>query len=299
MAEKLRFMGDLSMVIEPDHQALDILEKVNLCNSKEPHKEQPNKLMFAKAGRAELAAMCGLIKTVRPKKIVELGVAAGGTSSVIMNAVDRLGYEADLYCIDAATTCYWDHTKEVGFVTEMANQYLKGYCKLHLMAGKTLNQVIGMIGNAIDLIILDTSHTIPGELLDYLVVFPYLADESFVIIDDLFTPLIHQLPPYNSETAHLQIAPRLLYSSVCGEKVYIKGNKSEIFQYGIKKIDKKNISQLVAISELLLLPWHSQIGLKGVKDYSEILQKHYSADVTDNFWLALKLNQKLHRGNDR
>ena len=154
-----------------------------------------------------------------------------------------------------------------------------------------------MIGNAIDLIILDTSHTIPGELLDYLVVFPYLADESFVIIDDLFTPLIHQLTPYKSETAHLQIAPRLLYSSICGEKVDIKGNKSEIFQYGIKKIDKKNISQLAAISELLLLPWHSQIGLKGVMDYSEILQKHYSADVTDNFRLALKLNQKLHRGN--
>ena len=47
--------------------------------------EQLSEKNKSKMTERELAFVCGLIKERRPKKIVEIGVAAGATSSVILN----------------------------------------------------------------------------------------------------------------------------------------------------------------------------------------------------------------------
>ena len=48
----------------------------------------------------EQGFLCGIIKKVKPKKIVEIGVAEGGTTAVIMNAVSILGLTCEVYSVD-------------------------------------------------------------------------------------------------------------------------------------------------------------------------------------------------------
>lgn len=60
----------------------------------------------------QLAFLCGLIKEYKPQKIVEIGVAAGGTSSVILNCISLLGLETEMYSIDLSPYYYRDRSKK-------------------------------------------------------------------------------------------------------------------------------------------------------------------------------------------
>lgn len=280
-------------MIDTYKEPLDILTQINLCNSSEAKQKSPNKLAFAKAGRQELATLCGIIKKFMPKKIVEVGVAAGGTSSVIMSAVNKMQYHAELYCLDWAEYCFWDKTKEIGFVSQIANRYMEDYCNLHLLTGRTLIQEIEAIGNDIDLLLLDTSHVLPGEILDYLVAFPYLKEHAIVIVDDILTPIIHQLPPYNNPNAYKQIAPRLLWSSIDGEEINVLDKNWEKYQYGIKQVDKTNMCQIKRMLDLLCLPWEIHFNKEILETIEKHMKRYYDETIVREFLNVVELNHRL------
>ena len=66
----------------------------------------------------QLSFLCGLIKKYSPRKILELGVSAGGTSAVLMNTLTILGSEAKYYSVDIAENYYVDERQKTGFVAE-------------------------------------------------------------------------------------------------------------------------------------------------------------------------------------
>lgn len=68
----------------------------------------------------ESAFLCGAIKQFRPKKIVEVGVAGGGTTAIILQALEDLGESYEMHSIDAAPTFYRDKTKPAGFMAAFA-----------------------------------------------------------------------------------------------------------------------------------------------------------------------------------
>jgi hypothetical protein len=55
----------------------------------------------------------GLIRTIKPKKIVEIGVARGGSSALILNAIKDIK-GAKLYSIDKSIYCYLEKKKNQG-----------------------------------------------------------------------------------------------------------------------------------------------------------------------------------------
>ncbi len=71
---------------------------------------------------AQHGFLCGLLRKKRPRKILEVGVAAGGTSCVIMEALERLCAEdntiAELHSVDLNTKYYRDTRQPVGYITE-------------------------------------------------------------------------------------------------------------------------------------------------------------------------------------
>ncbi len=66
----------------------------------------------------ELAFVCGLIKERRPKKIVEIGVAAGATSSVILNCISMLDLGTEMFSIDLSLYHYTDKSKKTGYLID-------------------------------------------------------------------------------------------------------------------------------------------------------------------------------------
>lgn len=68
----------------------------------------------------ESAFLCGAIKQFRPKKILEVGIAGGGTTAIILQALEDLGEPYEMHSIDNSATFYRDRTKPSGFMAAFA-----------------------------------------------------------------------------------------------------------------------------------------------------------------------------------
>ena len=135
----------------------------------------------------ESAFVCGLIRKYRPKKILEVGVAAGGTTAIILNCLSLLDIDADLYSVDLSEKYYRDSSLKTGFLAESAKKILKN-SRHTTYYGYYLPECIESIGDGIDFVILDTVHSLPGELLDFLVSLNKLTNGAVVVMHDVLLP---------------------------------------------------------------------------------------------------------------
>lgn len=135
----------------------------------------------------ESAFLCGLIKQKRPQKIVEVGIAAGGTTAIILKCLELLGIEGEceMYSVDLSEHYYRGHGEKSGYLAEELLACGKTQFQHNFLLGKLLPEVIDEIGSEIDFVILDTVHAMPGELLDFLTVFPYLKSDACVVLHDI------------------------------------------------------------------------------------------------------------------
>ena len=98
----------------------------------------------------------GIIRKYKPKKLVEIGVSLGGSSIIMLNAIKDFE-KSKLYSIEIRDQnwigkCVFEH------FPNLINKW-----KL-FKGGITVN-FIEKIGNKIDLVMIDTSHFEPGEII--------------------------------------------------------------------------------------------------------------------------------------
>ena len=75
---------------------------------------------YAELSEKEAGVLCGLIKEKRPKKIVEVGCAAGGSTSLILKSLEILGLSDTIfYSIDLNEMFY---RKQVGLVSRFSTK---------------------------------------------------------------------------------------------------------------------------------------------------------------------------------
>lgn len=152
-----------------------------------PNNEEPRKKIMAKLNphfektvvnnpwmeRSESSFICSLLQVYRPKKILEVGVAAGGTTAMVLQVLEDMNMPYEMYSVDLAPKTAGQDTgflatfaKENNLLITPPQSTLCGTHEFYL--GKYLPQVIDEIGGNIDFVILDTVHYTPGELLDFL-----------------------------------------------------------------------------------------------------------------------------------
>lgn len=68
--------------------------------------------------RTECAFLCGLLRAKGPHKIVEVGVAHGGTTCVILNCLKLMGQKAEIHSVDITDECYRTSGKETGYAVK-------------------------------------------------------------------------------------------------------------------------------------------------------------------------------------
>ena len=125
----------------------------------------------------------GLIRRYRPKKILEIGVSAGGSSALILNAIKDF-QNTKLYSIDRYNNWYRNPNKNVGWlIKEKFPELMENWT---LFTGKNNAEFIETIGNNIDFAFIDTFHFTPGEMLNWLEILPFLKQEAIVVFHDTF-----------------------------------------------------------------------------------------------------------------
>jgi predicted O-methyltransferase YrrM len=190
----------------------------------------------------------------KPEKVLEIGVSAGGSSVIILNAIKNF-FNAKLYSIDLYEQWYKDSGKKTGYIVDNYPQ-LKGQWKL--FTGGLALKFMDKIGGDIDFCLIDTAHVNPGEIFDILMVLPYLKEDAIIVFHDV---VLHTycFVERKYELGRKSITNNLLMSAVTGRK-YLQGNYVKMGEKyfsniaGIK-INLNTKENIFEIFNLLMIKW--------------------------------------------
>lgn len=237
------------------------------------------------------AFVCGLLERFKPGKILEVGVSDGGTTAVILQCMKELQTPFSLYSVDVLEKNPRKPRHEIGYLGMKAKKLL-GIDDCQLYRGVYLPQVIEQIGDGIDFAIIDTAHVLPGELLDFLVLFPFLAPNAVVCLHDIRQN--HKDPP-SAEN----IATNVLFNCVAADK-YVNADETRKPDYpniGAFKINEDTATYINNAFGALTQTW-SFVPSQGVMAYYDAIIKRYHSE--ESLWLyerAVSMNRESYEAD--
>lgn len=245
--------------------------------------------------------LCGLIKYRKPKKLVEIGVAEGGTTAVIMNTLSLLDLNCEVWSVDLSDTLYCDNTKRTGYEYERLKPYIDGKnIKHQILLGKTIAGQIDVIGNNIDFAIIDTTHCLPGEILDFLCIRPYLTENAMVVLHDVNLNYVRTIKGTYSQMMHsgASVATKLLFSAITADKYMTmdQGKLPNIAAFTISKDTYKYINDLFY---LLTLSWAYIPTDAVLNEYRNVLDKNYDTFSMELYDIALSNNREMEERREK
>lgn len=213
----------------------------------------------------------------------------GGTTAIILQCIDMLGLDkCKVYSIDYSEKFYRDSSINSGYLGEEALKLLPGLKDRH----KFLLGNIACTWNDelkdCDFLIIDTTHVLPGEVLDYITLLPILKDGAVIILHDI---CLNQIRYRNS------IATGVVFAAASGEK-YMNWDGSTTRHYPnigavvVNEDTRKNIWNMFLT---LLLTWTYLPDSKQVDGYRSVIKKYYNEDLIRTFDDALELNRQTYR----
>lgn len=143
-------------------------------------------------------------------------------------------------------------------------------------------QFISKIGNEIDFCVLDTVHSMPGEILDFLCVLPYLKDGAVVVLHDITNNLLGR---YQSA-----YATKVLLDSVQGHKYY--NFKDGIYNIGAFIIDKTTRENIANVFSSLSVTWTYEPTIQQIMQYRDEYKNNYDDECIELFDIFWELNHK-------
>ncbi len=231
----------------------------------------------------QLEFLCGLVRDFQPKKIVEVGVAEGATTSILFRCLDKLGLNAEVFSVDLNNQLYYDKSKQTGF---FAKEYLEKNqtgVKHQMLLGKYLPEWLDHIGGDIDFVILDTVHHLPGEILDFLAVLPYLKDEAIVVLHDV--ALQHAI----AEKDTTCFVNQILFTTACAHKFL--NNDESYPNIAAFKVDADTRCRVQDFFSALTITWYYIPGDEELELYRNFYKRHYSEKELLLFDQAVDMNR--------
>lgn len=228
-----------------------------------------------------------LILREKPKKIVEIGVSKGGSSGIILNAIKNLD-DAHLYSVDLNKECYSLKGKLTGFLMDSFPDLKK---KWTLLTGGTIYDYIDKIGDNVDLVLIDTVHANPGEILDALGIFPYLKKEAVIVFHDTNLQIC---PQRGSEFTN-----NTLISAIYGEKIIpspdsFEGLRGYFNNIGAIRLNEESLKNIYNVFNLLALHWTYFPTLDQLNKIKHFIKKHYGEFYLRYFENVILVQQNLY-----
>ncbi len=127
--------------------------------------------------------LIGLTKLLKPKKVVEIGVASGWSGCLFVDTLIQNSLPAEYIGIDLSPRYYLDTSKETGAaITEL---FPDTAINKKMLFGQSAIDCLEAIGGDIDLAFIDGDHRHPFAILDLLSLLPSLNPCSYVLLHDI------------------------------------------------------------------------------------------------------------------
>jgi predicted O-methyltransferase YrrM len=227
----------------------------------------------------------GLIRFCRPKNILEVGVAHGGGTSVILNAI-RDTHDTKLVSIDRVSVIDYSDLnskrkpQEVGYIAKELYPAAYESGKAKLFTGVDPSEVIENAGGKFDFVVLDTMHLHPIETLNFLTIYPFLTEDAIVVIDDIM--LQFQIPGL--------CATRLLFNCITADKYILDDDDIIAQNVAAFQLNPDTPKYIDDVFRALYMNWYMYSG--DVFSVRKIIEKYYSESKLKIFDLAAEYNEK-------
>lgn len=230
-----------------------------------------------------------LVLRKQPMRLLELGVCSGASALIMLNAIKNIE-GAHLYSIDYNTQHYKLKDKLTGFYVDNFPQLKE---KWTLKTGGLALNFTEEIGGDIDFCLIDTVHANPGEILDFLMVLPYLKKDATLVFHDTN---LHARVTSNFQV-YKQYTNNLLMSSITGSKL-IPADTPFISDYpfvniGAVQLNENTKEHIWEIFNLLTLKWNYMLKDEELEQLSSCFSKFYGEYYADYFNRVVKYQKQI------
>ena len=217
-----------------------------------------------------------MVEKYRPRKILEVGIARGGTSVLLLDWLNKLGLnDTQMYSVDC------DTHPNCGQLLKMADGILPNMSRSKLYTGVIVPEVIEEIGDGIDFAIIDTFHLVPCEILDFLSCYPFLTKNAVVVLHDVAK---------NLRDCCQSEATKILYDVVTADKFW-NWDGEEYPNIAGFQINNDTAKYILDIISALSLAWNYDPGDDWLEKYGSIIKNYYSDEAYALFTKICRKNQ--------
>ena len=247
--------------------------------------KEKSELMFMSPSQYSL--INGIIRKHKQKNRLEVGVASGGSSILILKSIKDIK-GAKLITLDLNTNLYINKNNLTGYRVKAFFHELIN--KLQLFTGEQPHIFLEKLNLKYDFIFLDTAHISPGEIINLIEILPFLKENAIIILFDIIQHFIKEKKTNNIQS--LSSSQLLLMSALQGDKIIINNgnnidNMGAIFLYPNQKDYYLNYF-------LLLLSFWDYIPTnKQINEIRIFIKKYYKNSLyLQIFETALNNNKK-------
>ena len=210
----------------------------------------------------------GLIRKFKPKNCLEIGVANGGSSILILNAIKDI-QDSCLISLDLNTQLFTDKSKKTGY---RVNQYFPELTQnWKLFTGKQPHKFLIKLNMKFDFVFLDTAHHAPGEILNFIELLPFLNENAIFVLHDL---LYHFGKKKNFYPSNVY-----LYPVIYGEKILYRNKKGSIGNIGAIILYNNQEKHYLDYFFLLLAFWDYMPKDNEINDLRVFIKNYYKKEI--------------------
>jgi predicted O-methyltransferase YrrM len=226
----------------------------------------------------------GLIRKIKPCKILEVGVAAGGSSCIILNAIRDIS-NARLVSIDIQSRLWDFPDKSIGYLVGEIIPDLTTKHSLFLgrQACTVMDEVTENGKYKFDICLLDTVHDNPGEFIHFLEILPYLRKNAIVILHDTNLHNISENIDREKLTTS-GITNCILLAALRGKLIRCNDNSRPILLNIGSVILNDDIHEMLwPLFSFLSLPWKYNLTRQHYDELLTHLKNHYPPELVGIF----------------
>lgn len=221
--------------------------------------------------------LAGLVHAIKPKFSVEIGVASGWSSSVLLNTLAGVYSEAGdnaevtwLTGVDLSPDLYTDKTIATGAAVNEVVPDLSRYYSLK--TGIFSYQAMPEVGD-VDFAFIDAHHCHPWAALDLIAVLPYLRADAWVAFHDL------NLCSFERHN-HRNRAPYYMFYLWPGRRIHSTQIPTMI---GAIQIEGSPAQYLDTVFEILCTPWEIALPQDHIDKWISYVETHFGETAAARF----------------
>ena len=187
---------------------------------------------------------------------------------MILNAIKDIP-DSRLISLDLNTQLYYNQSKKTGY---RVNQYFPELTKKwKLLTGKQPHKFLIKLKMKFDFAFLDTAHSAPGEILNFIELLPFLNENAIFVLHDILWHFNSKIKFYPSNV--------YLFPVIYGDKILFKNKNGSLGNIGAIFLFNNQEKHYLDYFFLLLSFWEYIPKDNEINELRIFIKKFYKKDI--------------------